>query len=35
MSDAAKMFEINIMRPLEKAMAGVLDAFEGKKTDEK
>lgn len=35
MSDAAKMFEINIMRPLEKAMAGVLDAFEGKKTDDK
>lgn len=35
MSDAAKMFDINIMRPLEKAMAGVLDAFEGKKTDDK
>ncbi len=35
MSDAAKMFEINIMRPLEKAMAGVLDAFEGKKTSGK
>ena len=35
MSDASKMFEINIMRPLEKAMAGVLDAFEGKKTDDK
>ena len=35
MSNAAKMFEINIMRPLEKAMAGVLDAFEGKKTDDK
>ena len=35
MSDAAKMFEINIMSPLEKAMAGVLDAFEGKKTDDK
>ena len=35
MSDTAKMFEINIMRPLEKAMAGVLDAFEGKKTDDK
>lgn len=35
MSDAAKMFEINIMRPLEKAMAGVLDAFEGKKTNDK
>lgn len=35
MSDAAKMFEINIMRPLEKAMAGVLDSFEGKKTDDK
>lgn len=35
MSDAAKMFEINIMSPLEKAMAGVLDAFEGKKTGDK
>ena len=35
MSDAAKMFEINIMSPFEKAMAGVLDAFEGKKTDDK
>ena len=35
MSDASKMFEINIMSPLEKAMAGVLDAFEGKKTDDK
>lgn len=35
MSDAAKMFEINIMSPLEKSMAGVLDAFEGKKTDDK
>lgn len=35
MSDAAKMFEINIMSPLEKALAGVLDAFEGKKTDDK
>ena len=35
MSDAAKMFEINIMSPLEKAMAGVLDAFEGKKTNDK
>lgn len=35
MSDAAKMFEINIMSPLEKAMAGVLDAFDGKKTDDK
>lgn len=35
MSNAAKMFEINIMSPLEKAMAGVLDAFEGKKTDDK
>lgn len=35
MSNAAKMFEINIMCPLEKAMAGVLDAFEGKKTDDK
>ncbi len=35
MSDAAKMFEINIMSPLEKAMSGVLDAFDGKKTDDK
>ena len=35
MSDAAKMFEINIMSPLEKAMAGVLDAFDGKKTNDK
>lgn len=35
MSNASKMFEINIMSPLEKAMAGVLDAFEGKKTDDK
>lgn len=35
MSDAAKMFEINIMSPLEKSMAGVLDAFEGKKTYDK
>lgn len=35
MSDATKMFEINIMSPLEKAMAGVLDAFEGKKTNDK
>lgn len=35
MSDAAKMFEINIMSPLEKAMAGILDAFDGKKTDDK
>ena len=35
MSNASKMFEINIMSPLEKAMAGVFDAFEGKKTDDK
>lgn len=35
MSDASDMFEINIMSPLEKAMDGVLDAFEGKKTDDK
>lgn len=35
MSNASKMFEINIMSPLEKAMAGVLDAFEGKKTNDK
>lgn len=35
MSDAAKLFEINIMKPLEKSMAGILDAFEGKKTDDK
>lgn len=35
MSDAAQMFEINVMIPLNKAMAGVLDAFDGKKDDEK
>lgn len=35
MSDAAKMFERNVMKPLDKAMAGVLDAFDGKKDDEK
>ena len=35
MSDAAQMFERNVMKPLDKAMAGVLDAFEGKKDDEK
>ena len=35
MSDAAQMFECNVMKPLDKAMAGVLDAFDGKKDDEK
>ena len=35
MSDAAQMFEINVMIPLNKSMAGVLDAFDGKKDDEK
>ena len=35
MSDAAQMFERNLMKPLDKAMAGVLDAFDGKKDDEK
>ena len=35
MSDAAQMFERNVMKPLDRAMAGVLDAFEGKKDDEK
>lgn len=35
MSDAAQMFERNVMKPLDKAMASVLDAFEGKKDDEK
>ena len=35
MSDAAQMFERNVMKPLDKAMAQVLDAFEGKKDDEK
>ena len=35
MSDAAQMFERNVMKPLDKAMAGVLDAFDGKKDDEK
>lgn len=35
MSDAAHMFESNVMKPLDKAMAGVLDAFDGKKDDEK
>ena len=35
MSDAAQMFERNVMNPLDKAMAGVLDAFDGKKDDEK
>lgn len=34
-SDAAQMFERNVMKPLDKAMAGVLDAFDGKKDDEK
>ena len=35
MSDADQMFERNVMKPLDKAMAGVLDAFDGKKDDEK
>lgn len=35
MSDAAQMFENNVMNPLNKAMADVLDAFDGKKDDEK
>lgn len=35
MSDAAQMFGYNVMEPLVKAMADVLDAFDGKKVDEK
>ncbi len=35
MSDAAQMFKRNVMKPLDKAMADVLDAFDGKKDDEK
>jgi hypothetical protein len=35
MSDAAQMFERNVMKPPDKAMADVLDAFDGKKDDEK
>ena len=35
MSDAAQMFERNVMKPLDKAMADVLDAFDGNKDDEK
>lgn len=35
MSNAAQMFERNVMMPLDKAMADVLDAFDGKKDDEK
>lgn len=35
MSDAAQMFERNVMKPLDKAMADVLDDFDGKKDDEK
>lgn len=35
MSDAAQMFERNVMKPLDKAMADVLDAFDGKNDDEK
>lgn len=35
MSDAAQMFERNVMKPLDKVMADVLDAFDGKKDDEK
>ena len=35
MSNAAQMFERNVMKPLDKAMADVLDAFDGKKDEEK
>ena len=35
MSNSAQMFERNVMKPLDKAMADVLDAFDGKKDDEK
>ena len=35
MSDAAQMFERNVMKPLDKAMAEVLNAFDGKNDDEK
>lgn len=35
MSDAAQIFERNVMKPLDKVMADVLDAFDGKKDDEK
>lgn len=35
MSDAAQMFERNVMKPLDKVMADVLDAFDGKNDDEK
>ena len=35
MSNAAQMFERNVMKPLDKAMADVLDAFDGKKDGEK
>ena len=35
MSNAAQMFERNVMKPLDKAMAGVLDAFEGKNDEAK
>lgn len=35
MSNEADMFERNIMKPLSKAMAGVLDAFEGAKDEDK
>lgn len=35
MSNAAQMFKHNVMKPLDKAMADVLDAFDGKKDDEK
>lgn len=35
MSNAAQMFERNVMKPLDTAMADVLDAFDGKKDDEK
>lgn len=35
MSNAAQMFERNVMKPLDKAMADVLDAFDGKKDEDK
>lgn len=35
MSNEAEKFERNIMKPLSKAMAGVLDAFEGAKDEDK
>ena len=35
MSNASQMFERNVMKPLDKAMADVLDAFDGKNDEEK